>query len=155
SPPPQPPMAPKSLPRPPAQSRPRSLPAARKRAGLPGDKSKMDGGVKRQGTEALDVLRTELGEYGAHMSAAISTHWRQLGQDRNPIPVGRVKVSFRVHQSGRVSDVKTVQTDVNDINTAICQMAIRNPSPYPRWPTALLRRYPKGYHDVTVTFIHR
>jgi len=153
---PAPPKAlPKAPPKPPAQSRPRSLNAARKNAGLPGEKSKMDGGVKNIGKSALDVLRTEFGEYGEHMSRAISARWHQLLSNRRPVPVGRVRVTFRVHQSGRVSALKTTHTDVNDISTAICQMAIRDPSPYKRWPTALLRRYPNGYHDVTITFIHR
>lgn len=161
---PSPPPAPKTRmtplapPGPKRVGRPRSLRDAKARlvdSGLVGEKSKMDGGVTKQGKSSLDVLRTAFGAYGEHMFFAMEGKWKLLADQRSPIPVGTVVVSFRVHQSGRISDVRTDSTEVNDLHTAICQMAVRDPSPYPRWPTALLKRYPLGYHDITVTFRYR
>jgi len=169
----QPPEPPRPEPKPPApkvdqlrmtppppkpKSRPRTLKEARERRaaalGLVGRKMNQDGGVENLGRASLDVLGTSFGAYDRELSLAIQARWFQLMENRRPLPRGRVVIRFRLLHTGRVVNVETLSSSVDDLHTAICQMAVKDPSPYPRWPVEMRRQLQNDYRDITVSFTY-
>ena len=92
-----------------------------------------------------------LSDYDQKMSAAIQSRWYQLIENR-PLPEGKVTVRYRLIHDGRIFHVETVSTEVNDLFTVICQMAIKDPSPYPRWPDKMRDELDADHRDISITF---
>ncbi len=152
------PLAPAPKPTPkaqPLQPRPRTLSEARARSApdqlLIGGRMRQDGGVKRRGAASLDVMGTTFGGYDESLINAIQQKWIQLMGTR-PTPRGHVVIKFRQHHDGRVTNVEVVESNVGEILTVFCQMAISEPSPYARWPGDMRRQFQQDYRDVTFTF---
>ena len=71
---------------------------------------------------------------------AIQQRWNDLLDERRTgFSPGRVVVQFELKFDGTVSDVKVLETSVDQIMTYLCQKAIQDPSPYERWPTDMRR----------------
>ena len=138
------------------KSRPKTLKEARERRaaamGLVGRKMKQDGGVETRGRASLDVLGTSFGSYDKQLWYAVQTRWHALMEKRRPTPKGKVIIKFRLLHDGRITGVETISTSVDDLFTVICQMAIKEPSPYPRWPTEMRRQLREDHRDIEVTF---
>ncbi len=122
-----------------------------------GDKMKQDGGVKRFATgSTLQAIGTPVGRYDAIIIDAIKNAWLGMVQDNPTIArQGRVEVSFRLHSNGRISELRVVNTSVDSIQTAYCQIAIDKPSPFPAWPDEVKREFRTTYRDVTFTFLYQ
>ncbi len=135
--------------------RPRTLAEAMKKSGTLGQKAKMDGGSKRLDlSSSLDVKGTALGDYVAELVEAVKERWyAQLDQVSATTP-GKVVIEFRLHSSGRVSNVKVGQTEVGELLSLICQKAIQDPSPYRPWPKELRNEMNAEYRDVSFTFYY-
>ncbi len=137
------------------QPRPRTLSEARARSAaakmLVGERMRQDGGVQRRGVASLDVMGTSFGGYDASLTHAIQQKWFQLMGGRST-PRGHAIIKFRQHHDGRVTNVEVVESNVGEILTVFCQMAISEPSPYARWPSDMRRQFQQDYRDVTFTF---
>ncbi len=140
------------------EARPKSLKEARERQaarlGLVGHKMRQEGGVKKTGTASLDVLGTTFGSYDQQLSYAIQQRWFQLMAQRSPLPKGMVVIKFRLEHNGLITRVETVSSGVDDLHTVICQMAIKDPSPFPRWPIEMRRQLQDDHRDITVSFTY-
>jgi len=142
-------------------SRPRTLAEARARAqarsGLPGEKMKQDGGVKRRlEFAALDAKATPFGSYDAAFIEAVSQRWYDLldqmsfdGYQR-----GKVVLQFALNYDGRITDMKVVEKTVGEALSLLCEMAVLDPAPYAPWPIELRRLVGSDQRRVQFTFYY-
>lgn len=146
-----------------ARQRPRTVAAAlaqrqiNPNSALIGDKMKQDGGVARFSvSSSLDVQATPLGSYDAKFIAAVQQCWYSLLEDQRYSldRMGKVVIDFRLTADGRISDLKTAQTDVGEIYTTLCELAIHRPAPYEKWPADVRRMVGDNYRDVRFTFYY-
>ena len=138
------------------RARPKTLREAREREatalGLAGRQMNQSGGVKTTGIASLNVLGTSFGSYDQHLSYAIQQQWFHLIENRQPLPRGIVVIKFRLMHDGRITKVETISSAVNDLHTVICQMSVKDPSPYQRWPSDMRRQLKDDHRDITVSF---
>jgi len=146
-----------------ARPRPRTVAAAlaqrqlNPNSALVGEKMKQEGGVRRFSvSSSLDVQATPLGSYDAKFIAAVQQCWYALleQQGYSLDRMGKVVIDFRLTPDGRITDLKTVQSDVGEIYTMICELAIHKPAPYEQWPTDVRRMVGAASRDVRFTFYY-
>jgi hypothetical protein len=145
----------KEIPKP-RVSRPRTLAEALRQRGIVvSEKMKQDGGVPQTGKLSLNVRGTSFGAYDAAIVAAVQSRWYALLDERKFAGdnVGRVVLEFRLHQDGRITDVKT-DSEVGELLSSLCRMAILDPSPYPEWPSDMRRKIGATFRDVRFTFYY-
>jgi outer membrane biosynthesis protein TonB len=124
---------------------------------LAGEKMKQEGGVKdRHVTSSLDVMSTPFGAYDAAIIAAVQNRWydlldsRKYARDR----VGRVTLRFHLNSDGSISELEIVENTVDLALGLLCQSAIKDPSPYARWPLDMRRLIGAEYREVTFSFFY-
>jgi outer membrane biosynthesis protein TonB len=140
------------------QTRPRTLAEARARQGdgqIAGQKYRQEGGVHRKmDVASVDAAATPFGNYDAGVFAAIQKRWydlldqSQFAADRR----GKVVITFRLHSNGRISNLKIQESNVGEVLTIICRMAIEDPAPFDPWPADLRRIIEKDYREIMITF---
>jgi hypothetical protein len=139
-------------------SRPRTLAEAKARqAMMPGEKMQQDGGVKRHlEINSLDTLATTYGEYDRELIEAVTSRWYNLLDSKqfSRDGTGRVVIDFRLDYNGRISNLKIVNSDVNDLLSYICQKSISDPAPFAPWPTDMRHQIGADYRDVRFTFYY-
>jgi hypothetical protein len=147
------------------QARPRTVREALSRQNrnqLVGEKMKQEGGVRRMQVDAgFDVMASPLGNYDLMLVEAVQQRWYDLldaikySFDRH----GKVVVSFRLHYDGKITDVQVLENTVDERKEGmlgyLCQKAILDPAPYPRWPTEIRRLIDKDHRDSSFTFNYR
>jgi len=124
---------------------------------LVGDKYKQDGGVKRFSvSSSLDVRASPFGTYDARFVAAVQQCWYALLEEQRYSldRMGKVVLDFRLTADGRISEMRVVQSDVGEICTTLCELAITKPSPYEKWPSDLRKIVGTDYRDVRFTFYY-
>ena len=137
--------------------RPRTLAAALQQKGIVvAPKMKQEGGVKRSGSVSLDVKGTAFGAYDEAIVAAVQQHWYDLLDERKYASdgTGKVVLEFRLNHDGKISDMKTTESDVNDLLTLLCQRAVLDPGPYARWPDDMRRLVGGNFREVRFTFYY-
>jgi hypothetical protein len=147
----------------PTRTRPRTVAAAlaqrqiNPNSAVVGEKMKQDGGVKRFSiASSLNVQGSPLGNYDAKFIAAVQQCWFGLLEEQRYSldRVGKVIIDFRLTSDGRITDLKTAQSDVGEIYTTICELAIRKPAPYEKWPNDVRKMVGGNYRDVRFTFYY-
>jgi hypothetical protein len=142
---------------PPSRRRPTSLAEARARQSqtqlIVGESMRRDGGNTRIGRGALNVIGTSFGAYDKMIIDVIQRKWHMLMGTR-PTSRGTVRLQFKHWSNGRVTDMETIRTSVDDFQTTICQMAIQNSAPFRPWPIDLRRLHEKDYREVTFSFTY-
>ncbi len=136
--------------------RPRTLAEAMARQNIHGEAMKQDGGVKNHRVESLDAIGTPFGEYDAEIVHAIQMRWDTLLAQQTFVRdrTGRVVLEFRLNYDGRITDMKVVETTVDELLTYLCQRSITEPSPYRAWPVELRRIMQEDYREVRFTFYY-
>jgi hypothetical protein len=124
---------------------------------LVGEKIKQDGGVKRNRVLAsFDAKSTAFGDYDAQIIAAIEQRWFDLLD--NPVftnlRTGKVAVEFHLNFDGRITDMRVIESSVDDMQSYVCQRAISEPSPYERWPSDMRHLIGANYRIVTFVFYY-
>lgn len=144
------------------RERPRTLADARARnPALAGEKAKQDGGVERRAhVSMLDARRSEFGDYDAAFVSIVQSRWYQL-LDNNQFMMdrrGKVSLTFRLYQDGRISQVEVAENTVGDMLSLLCQKAVLDPAPFPKWPTEMRRQIKvqsnSEHRDVKFTFYY-
>jgi hypothetical protein len=118
---------------------------------------KQDGGVRRYSIDpGVDVKATPFGAYDAAFIMAVQARWFSLLDERNYVgnDVGKVVVEFRLHQDGRISDVRVIDSQVSEIFSWFCQRAILDPAPYRPFPSDLRRMLDGDYREIRFTFYY-
>jgi outer membrane biosynthesis protein TonB len=120
-------------------------------------KARQDGGVRQHNVvSSLDAIGSPFGAYDATIVAAIQNRWYDLLDERRYASdqSGRVVVEFRLNYDGRISDLKVVDSSVDEILSLLCQKAILDPSPYAKWPSDMRRKVDADYREVRFTFYY-
>lgn len=142
---------------PPPRARPRTVTEARLRQDLlAGEKMKQDGGVSRKGKMALDVKGTGFGAYDEALILAVQNRWFTLLDERRFAGgvTGKVVVKFKLHSDGSVRIVEPTESTVDALMTSLCVRAVRDPSPYEKWPSEMLRLIGSNSREVKFTFYY-
>ena len=139
-----------------AHEKPRTLAAARQqKATLAGQKMKQEGGTQQRGKLSLDVTRTPFGSYDAALIAAVQQRWYDLLESTQFAQrSGMVKLEFRLHYDGRISEMKMDGNEVGEMLGLICERAVLDPAPFAPWPSDMRRAIEKTYRDVMFTFYY-
>lgn len=150
-------------PAPPPRERPRTVAQARAlnpanpNSALLGEKMRQEGGVRRLSLEPSIAARgTPLGNYDAKLVAAVQQCWfNLLHQQRYTLDrVGRVVLRFKLTADGRITDMETVESDVGEIYTLLCQLAVTKPAPFEGWPDEVRKLFRDNFREVTFTFYY-
>lgn len=150
-------------PTPPQRTRPRTLAQAKaqlpaeSRSAIQGERMKQEGGVRRFSIEAsTDARGTPLGNYDAKFVAAVQQCWYNLlEQQRYSLDrMGKVVLEFRLTYDGRITNMNTLESDVGDLYTAICQLAVSKPAPFEKWPADVRRLIGANSREVRFTFYY-
>ena len=118
---------------------------------------KQAGGVARLAFDpGLDVKATPFGTYDSEFIMAVQARWFSLLDQRNFVgnESGRVVVQFRLHQDGRISDMKVEDSQVSEILSWFCQRAVLDPAPYKPFPSDLRRMMDNEYREIRFTFYY-
>ena len=136
--------------------RPRTLAKAmEQRNMIIGNKMKQNGGVGRRGKISLDVAGSPFGAYDAAIIAAIQQRWYDLLDNTQFTQrSGKVVIEFRLHEDGRITDLNMTGNEVGELLALLCQRAIMDPAPYPKWPGDMRRMVGKTYREVLFTFYY-
>lgn len=137
------------------RQRPRTLrEVVQQNPSLAGQKSLQEGGVPRRGHIALDAKRSDFGDYDYAFIRAVEQRWYQLLDNYMLDRQGSVVLTFRLHFDGRITDMEVDSNNVGDILGLLCQKAIIDPSPFPKWPIEMRRKVPGDYREVKFTFYY-
>jgi outer membrane biosynthesis protein TonB len=140
--------------------RPRTLAEAQARlksSQIPGQKMKQDAGVRRRNEIAsLDAMATPFGEYDRAFIDAVQSRWDDLLDARNyaGYQQGRVVVRFHLRYDGTITDMEVLESNVDTINSYLCQKAVTDPAPYEKWPSDMRREIGDDYRTLTFTFYY-
>ncbi|HIG26462.1 MAG TPA: hypothetical protein EYQ50_01175 [Verrucomicrobiales bacterium] len=118
-------------------------------------KIRQKGGTEKWSIEAgLDVMQTPFGSYDRAMIEAIRQHWFDLliERDFTHQRTGRVVIEFKLHYTGKITDLDISENKVGPLLGLLCQMAVRNPSPFPKWPKNLTMIHGRNYRNIRFTF---
>ncbi len=138
------------------RQKPRTLAEARQaKSMLAGEKMKQDGGSSRRGKISFDVKATPFGAYDAAFIAAVQQRWYDLIDSSQFTPrAGRVVLEFRLYSDGRITDLKMNGNEVGQMLGLLCERAVLDPAPYPKWPSDMLRMIEKNYREIRFTFYY-
>ncbi|MGC8990529.1 MAG: hypothetical protein ACP5MD_10430 [Verrucomicrobiia bacterium] len=124
---------------------------------LVGEKYKQDGGVKRYSvSSSMDVRASPFGSYDARFIAAVQQCWYALLEEHRYSldRMGKVVLDFRLTADGRITEMRVVESNVGEIFTTICELAVTKPAPYEKWPPDLRKIVGTDYRDVRFTFYY-
>ena len=142
----------------PPRARPRTVTEAKIRQNLlAGERMKQDGGVPRKGEVALDVKGTPFGAYDEALIMAVQRRWFALLDEQRFAggSVGKVVVKFNLHYDGTVRIVEPKESTVNNaLLEALCVRAIRDPAPYEKWPSDMMRMLGSNLREMRFTFFY-
>ncbi|MGZ5508454.1 MAG: hypothetical protein ACXWJX_03840 [Limisphaerales bacterium] len=135
--------------------RPRSVEEAKALNGITGDKMKHEGGSPHIGAApSLNVRSTLTGAYDRMFVDAVQARWDFLLQGKQPTPVGEVRLEFKIHYDGRITDMKMPHNGVDAFFALLCQKAILDNAPYPHWTADMRRELAGDTREVTFTFYY-
>ncbi len=131
------------------------------RAIVAGEKSQQDGGVQQRARIAMvDARSSVFGEYDRMFINLVQSRWYQL-LDNNQYMMdrrGKVSLTFRLHFDGRISQMEVAENTVGDMLSLLCQKAILDPAPFPKWSAEMRRQIQNQggteYRDVKFTFFY-
>ena len=119
--------------------------------------SPIPGGARgRTVTSKLDAKSAPFGAYDIAMISAVQKRWFEL-LDKNDVVRGRsgtIIVGFRLNASGMISDLKVQANAADGVLAYLCEAAVRDTAPYPRWPSELIRSANSSTREVQFTFTY-
>ena len=144
--------------KPAASNRPRTLAQVyQQNPQLRGEKVRQEGGVRRRAlTSSLNVKSSTFASYDQAIVQAIEERWFQL-LDENSYSgerVGKVVLEFKFKHDGTVSELKVAETSVGEVLALLCIRAIKDPSPFEKWPSDMRLLFPTGFREVRFTFYY-
>jgi outer membrane biosynthesis protein TonB len=146
-----------------AEAKPRTVAEAKARQAkqqrpmTAGEKMRQEGGVRRRATaSSLDAIGSPFGVYDSAIVMAIQNRWYDLLEERSYANdrSGKVVLEFRLNYDGRVTDLKVVDSTVDELLSLLCQKAILDPAPFARWPSDMRLMAGKDYRDVRFIFYY-
>ncbi|MGO8928691.1 MAG: hypothetical protein ACLQU3_17620 [Limisphaerales bacterium] len=103
---------------------------------------------------SLDIKENQFGSYYKALLSAVEGRWIGLLEQRDYVPqkTGAVVLEFKLHQDGRVTDMKVVDSTVNEVLCLICQKSVLDPCPFARWPYEMQQSIGAEHCTLTLTF---
>src|SRR5208283_2802072 len=88
---------------------------------------------------SLDIKESQYGAYYKALLRAVEARWIGLLEQRDygHQKAGAVVLEFKLHRDGRVTDMKIVDSTVNEVLCLICQKSVLDPCPFARWPNEM------------------
>ena len=65
-----------------------------------------------------------------------------------------VRLEFRLNFDGRVTDMRVIESTVDDMFSYLCQRAVTEPAPFERWPSDMRRLIGADSRVVQFTFFY-
>jgi hypothetical protein len=124
---------------------------------LAGQKTQQDGGVERRAhVSMLDAKGSPFGNYDSIFIAIVQERWYALLDDHRFMldQRGKVSLTFQLHQDGRITQLETAENTVGDILSLLCQKAILDPAPFPKWPAEMRKLVGTDTREVRFTFYY-
>lgn len=90
--------------------------------------------------------------YDRNLSLRIQQQWHESIHTKLPLPKGKVVVSFKLHTSGQISDIKIVSTDVEGDFNSICTRAVDVSGPDLEWSESMKQTIGQDHRKITVGF---
>lgn len=125
---------------------------------ITGQKMHQEGGVKRSRlTASFDTRATTFGAYDAAFIQAVQQHWYDLidANSASEMRTGRVVLEFNLNYDGRITDMKVIDSDVNDLMIYMCQRAVLDPAPFEKWPSDMRRTIGSDVREVRFSFYYQ
>jgi lipoprotein NlpI len=96
---------------------------------------------------------SDLEAYDQQFTSAINAKWQSLidAESLTSPNAGRIVAKFRLHQDGSVSDI-TFADNTDKHATWICEQAIMECSPFPKWSDKMRSNVGQDYRNITFTF---
>jgi len=113
--------------------------------------AEQEGGAARVGRLAFDAVGTPFGMYDAKFIAAVQEQWHTSLRNRSVAP-GRVVIDFRLHDDGRITNLRVAEKNVDDLLSYLCEQSILAPAPFERWPKSMRESIGAPHRDVRFTF---
>ena len=140
------------------RDKPRTVAEARARmAPLAGRKMEQEGGVpNRRPHVSLDARGSVFGNYDAVFISMVEQRWYSLLENNRFMldRRGKVSLTFKLHYDGRITDLETEEKTVDDVWAILCQKAILDPAPFPKWPTEMRKTVGNDVREVRFTFYY-
>lgn len=136
--------------------RPRRLVEVQSQNTLTGQKTQQDGGVKNRGAVAMvDAKGTPFGSYDHAFIQAVQQRWYDLLETTPYVQrSGKVVLEFWLNQDGRITNMQMTGNEVGDLLGYVCERAVTDPAPFPKWPDDMRKIIGKTYREVTFTFYY-
>ena len=140
------------------RDKPRTVAEAKARmAPLAGRKIDQDGGVPtRRPHIALDARGSPFGNYDSVFISMVEQRWYALLENNRFMldRRGKVSLTFELHYDGRITNLQTEEKTVDDVWAILCQKAILDPAPFPKWPTQMRQIVGSDVREVRFTFFY-
>jgi hypothetical protein len=140
------------------RDKPRTVAEAKARmAPLAGRKMEQEGGVPNQRPHvSLDARGSPFGNYDAVFISMVEQRWYALLENNRFMldRRGKVSLTFQLHYDGRITNLETDEKTVDDVWAILCQKAILDPSPFPKWPTQMRQVVGSDVREVRFTFYY-
>lgn len=140
------------------RERPRRLSQVQQPAGrLPSQMMNQDGGVRRQlDSPSLDTKSTVTGMYDAMFIQSVKARWLDLldSRDHAAAPRGHVRLQFKLHYDGRITDMNVIEHTVTETLSLICQKAVLDPAPFDKWTKEMRMLIGKDFREIKFTFYY-
>jgi hypothetical protein len=68
---------------------------------------------------------------------------------------GIVVIQFRLHDDGRITDLKTAESTVSEMLVVLCQKAVFDRAPFDKWPEEMRQSGVKDFRDIAMTFYYK
>lgn len=120
----------------------------------PAEMMRQKGGVRTELTSpSLDTKSTVTGNYDWLFIQAVKSRWLDLLEGRE-MARGYVRLKFKLHHDGKVTDMTVLENTVTETLSYICQASILQLVPFDPWTREMRQVIGRDYRDITFTFYY-
>jgi len=108
------------------------------------------------GNYTLDVSQTPFSGYDRTVLKDVQKRWLDVLAQKELIRgrTGKVVVECRLDAYGRVTELRVVENELDDLFAWLCQKAVLDPGRYPALPASLRRLMKNDYRQIRFTFYY-
>jgi periplasmic protein TonB len=121
---------------------------------VPAAKSKLEGGVPRQGALAFNSAESPFASYDKKVIGKIGAYWQFQVRDKfYGESVGEVEIAFKLLADGKITDLQVVRNSANSVLAGWCIRAIERSAPFDPFPETM-RTMAGNSREGTITFAY-
>jgi hypothetical protein len=101
-----------------------------------------------------DIKQNASGPYFHVLRRVVEERWVGLLEQRDygHQKAGAVVLEFKLHRNGRVTDMKVVDSTMNEVLCLICQKSVLDSCPFAHWSSEMHRSIGAEYCALTLAF---